>query len=269
MKNINKELFSLILIVISGIVILGLAIGIVYFVDTLLDFNNGVWYALVYILVCAGLFIIGKRYKNTHVLQAHRLLLLPFTLFIGFLSVAMPYFVLQIHLFVYLFFSSIIPILLYRLDRLTGLLDLKITTHIYLIVTFSVITATLMNKQMKMLTYRFSPMQLYSTHISKRFEFNRLTEYFLSEHTIKFVIYFSYFLYLLIFNLFTFQEHSLYSSPLMDRAVLQSFITFLALERLISNLKDLDFKPSEMLKLLLTSISGNDKDELSKKEDKS
>lgn len=260
MTHLNKELFSLILIVTSGILILGLAVGIVFIVDTVLDASYGLWYVSAYILVCTSLFVIGKRKKNSTLLRIQRILVLPFTLFIGFLSVAMPYFVLQIHLFVYLFFSSIIPILLYLIDRSTGLLDLKITTHIYIIVTFSVITATLMNKQMKYLTYQFSPMQLYSTHISKRFEFNRLTNYFLSEHTIKFVIYFSYFLYLLIFNFFTFEEHSLYSSPLMDRAVLQSFITFLALERLISNLKDLDFKPSEMLKLLLTSIRGDDKD---------
>lgn len=269
MTHLNKELFSLILIVTSGIIILGLAVGIVFLVDTLLDVSYGIWFVLGYILLCAILFIVGKRTKHKVLLQIHRLLVLPFTLFIGFLSVAMPYFVLQIHLFVYLFFSSIIPILFYRLDRITGLLDLKITTHIYLIVTFSVITATLMNKQIRHLTYRFSPMKLYSTHISKRFEFNRLTDYFLSEHTIKFVIYFSYFIYLLIFNLFTFQEHSMYSSPLMDRAVLQSFITFLALERLISNLKDLDFKPSEMLKLLLTSIRGDDKSEVKDMDKKS
>jgi hypothetical protein len=268
MKHLNKELFSLILIVTSGILILGLAVGIVYLVDSILDLSYGLLSLLGYFLICATLFIIIKQTNNTTAKRLHRLMVLPFTLFIGFLSVAMPYFVLQIHLFVYLFFSSIIPILLYTLDRVFGILDLKITTHIYLIVTFSVITATLMNKQMKALTYRFSPMQLYSTHISKRFEFNGLTEYFLSEHTIKFVIYFSYFLYLLIFNLFTFQEHSLYSSPLMDRAVLQSFITFLALERLISNLKDMDFKPSEMLKLLLNSIDGSDKGNSSKDEHK-
>lgn len=266
MKNINKELFSLILIVTSGILILGLAIGIVYFIDTVLEMRHGIWYISSYVLLALTLFIIERRLKNSTVRRLKRLILLPFTLFIGFLSVAMPYFVLQIHLFVYLFFSAIIPILFYRLDRFTGFLDLTITTHIYLIVTFSVITATLMNRQMKYLTYLFSPMQLYSKHVSKRFEFNQLTEYFLSEHTIKFVIYFSYFLYLLIFNLFTFQEHTLYSSPLMDRAVLQSFITFLALERLISNLKDLDFKPSEMLMLLLSSISATNQVKHSKDE---
>jgi|GEM_PF-1167917 len=268
MKNINKELFSLILIVTSGILILGLAVGIVYCVDTLLEMRFGIWYLAFYLFACTTLYVLGRRYKNELAAKIHRIAVLPFTLFLGFLSVAMPYFVLQIHLFVYLFFSSIVPILLYRLDRFTGLLDLKITTHIYLIVTFSVITATLMNKQMKELTYRFSPMQLYSNHISNRFEFHHLTDYFLSEHTIKFVIYFSYFLYLLIFNLFTFEEHTLYSSPMMDKAVLQSFITFLALERLLSNLKELDFKPSEMLKLLLTSISGNDNERTSKDEEK-
>ncbi len=54
----------------------------------------------------------------------------------------------------------------------------------------------------------------------------------------------------------------------MDRAVLQSFITFLALERLISKLKDLDFQPSEMLKLLLTSIGGSERMDIFKDEQK-
>jgi hypothetical protein len=127
------------------------------------------------------------------------------------------------------------------------------------------ITATMMNEQVKRLTYLFSPVRLYFTKIAKRLEFNQLTDYFLSENNIKFIIYFCCFLYLLIFNLFTFQEHSFYSSPLMDRAILQSFITFLALERLLSNLEDLDFKPSEMLKLLLTSITGDTKVDKNKK----
>lgn len=261
MKNINKELFSLILMMTSGILILGLAVGIAYAIKVLLSLEHGIWYIAAYLALYALTYYARRKSKNNLTNYLYLFLSLPFRAIGAFVPVALPYFVLQIHLLIYLFFSSIVPLFFYVLDRETQILNLKITTHIYLIVTFSVITATLMNKQMKHLTYLFSPIRLYSAHISKRFDFNSLTNYFLSEHTIKFIIYFCYFLYLLIFNLFTFQEHSLYSSPLMDRAVLQSFITFLALERLISNLKDLDFKPSEMLKLLLTSISGSDKDE--------
>lgn len=255
MKNINKELFSLILIVTSGLLILGFAISIFLFLDMLLGKRFGVLYILSYLLVFVTLVMLGKRTKNPLTDRLKRIVCVPFTLIHQFISVAMPYFILQIHLLIYLFFSAVMPILLYRIDRLTGVLELTITTHIYLIVTFSVITATLLNKQMRFLTFQCSPLQLLSSRLSKRMEFQQLTDYFLSEHTIKFVIYFSYFLYLLIFNLFTFEEHSLYSSPLIDKAVLQSFITFLALERLISNLKDLKFKPSEMLKLLLNSMS--------------
>ncbi len=260
MKNINKELFSLILIVTSGLLILGLAISMYFFVDMLLGKRFGILCVLTYLLIFTTLVIIGKRTNHPFTDLIKRICYIPLTLINQFLSVAMPYFILQIHLLIYLFFSAIIPIVLYRMDRLTGLLELKITTHVYLIVTFSVITATLLNKQMRYLTFQCSPLQLLSTRLAKRMEFQQLTAYFLSEHTIKFVIYFSYFLYLLIFNLFTFEEHSLYSSPSIDKAVLQSFITFLALERLISNLKDLKFKPSEMLKLLLNSMSSHPSD---------
>lgn len=259
MKNINKELFSLILMVTSGILIIGLAAGIAFSIYLLLSSEHGIWYLIAYLVFCGAAYIVHKKSTSDMATLLYRFLTIPFRLISGFIPVAMPYLVLQIHLFVYLFFSAALPLFFYVLDRSTNFIDLKITTHIYLIVTFSVITATLMNKQLKQLTYLFSPFRLYRTNTSKQFEFNKLTDYFLSENNIKFIIYFCYFLYLLIFNLFTFQEHSLYSSPLMDRAVLQSFITFLALERLLSNLKDLDFKPSELLKLLLRSITGDDK----------
>ena len=261
MKNINKELLSLILIISSGIFILGLAVGLFYIIHLIIELQNGYLYLLGYVFISILTYVIGKQTKNPILTTLNKLLTLPFRMILGFIPVAMPYFVLQINLFIYLFASVAIPLFFYLLDRVTGLLELKITTHIYIIVTFGVITATLMNKHLKYLTYLFSPVRLYKTNAPKRLEFNKLTDYFLSENNIKFIIYFCYFLYLLIFNLFTFQEHSVYSSPLMDRAVLQSFITFLALERLLSNLKDLDFKPSSMLKLLLSSISGEPKDE--------
>lgn len=261
MKNINKELFALILIVVSGFFILAFAVVLFYVLHLILELHNGYLYVVVYLMLCLLTFIWGRRADAPIIKTLHKLLTLPFQMIRGFVPVAMPYIVLQIHLLVYLFASAALPLTFYMVDRLTGWLDLKITTHIYIIVTFSVITATLMNRQMRYITYLFSPVRLYRSNTSKREEFNKLTEYFLSENNIKFIIYFCYFLYLLIFNLFTFEEHSLYSSPLMDRAVLQSFITFLALERLLSNLKDLDFKPSGMLKLLLSSISGEQKDE--------
>lgn len=243
----------------AGILIVLLVFGMFYGISQLMGMKHGLWYLSIYLLLCAITFVISKQYKNKIVTLIYQVLALPFRIVSGFMPLAMPYVVLQIHLFIYLFVSAAIPLCFYVLDRATGLFDLKITTHIYIIVTFSVITATLVNKQVKYLTYLFSPVRLYSSNISKRLEFSKLTDYFLSENNIKFIIYFCYFLYLLIFNLFTFQEHSLYSSPLMDRAVLQSFITFLALERLITNLKELDFKPSELLKLLLTSITGEEK----------
>jgi hypothetical protein len=259
MKNINKELFSLILMVTSGMLILGLAISMLYAILLVWRMDYGLWYVLGYLPLCTVMLMMSKRSKNPMVNFLYRVITLPLRMITGFIPVALPYFVLQIHLFIYLFVSAALPLSFFVLDKIAKVSDLKITTYIYLIVTFIVITATMMNKQVKHLTYLFSPVRLYRTNIVKRLEFNQLTDYFLSENNIKFIIYFCYFLYLLVFNLFTFQEHSFYSNPLMDRAILQSFITFLALERLISNLKELDFKPSGMLKLLLTSITGDAK----------
>ncbi len=261
MKNINKELLSLVLIIASGLIIF-VVLGIVaYGFDRLIKIKYSYLYFLTYILLCIFSFIISGRVKNKIIRFVHNIIIFPLTFLFGFIMVVTPYIVLQIHFFLYLLMSAFIPLIFFIFDKFTNLFELNTSTHIYIIVTLSVITATLLNKQVKYLTYLFSPFRIYSSQKLKKFEFKKLTDYLLSESNIKFIIYLLYFIYLLIVNLFNFQENSFYSSPLIDKAVLQSFITFIALERLIANLKDLDFKPSELIKKLLTSMTGNEIEE--------
>lgn len=261
MKNINKELLSLILIVASGLIISSVVAVVGYGLDKLIKIKYSYWYFLAYILLCILSFIISGRFKNKIIKSIFKVTIFPIKFLSGFITITAPYLVLQIHFFMYLFISSIIPLAFFAFDQFSELIELNTTTHIYIIVTLSVITATLLNKQVKYLTYLFSPFRIYSSQKLKKFEFKKLTDYLLSENNIKFIIYLFYFIYLLIVNLFNFQKNSFYSSPEVDKAVLQSFITFIALERLIANLKDLDFKPSEMVKKLLTSMTGNEKEE--------
>ncbi len=256
MKNINKELVSLILIIASGSIILGIAGLIIYGFSWFIKLKYSGWFFLAYLIGCLFSYILAKRQNTFATKTTKQVFFFPVKLFAGFFTISAPYLILQTHLLMYLFFSCAIPLGFLFFDKFSTLINLTETTHIYIIVTFTVVIATLLNSQIKQLIYRLSPFRISHLRKLKRIDFKELTDYLLSENNIKFIIYFFYFLYLLIINFFNFQQNSFYSNPETDKAVLQSFITFIALERLITNLKELDFKPSEMLKRLLESMTG-------------
>ncbi len=259
MKNINKELLSLILIIASGTIILGFAALLVYALYWFVKVEHSGWYFLVYVLGCIVAYIFYKRQQSYTSKTVYRAFLFPVRMLKSFIAVSAPYLVLQTHLLMYMFFACAIPLGFYLLDRFSDVINLNFTTHIYIFVTFSVVIATLLNYRIKQVIYLLSPFRISHLQKLKRIDFRELTDYLLSESNIKFIIYSIYFLYLLIINFFNFQQNSFYSDPETDKAVLQSFITFIALERLLTNLKELEFKPSEMIRRLLDSMTGSSK----------
>ena len=58
-----------------------------------------------------------------------------------------------------------------------------------------------------------------------------------------------------VVNFFKFQDMSLFGNNNYDSAVLQSFITFIAFDRALTILKQLEFKPSDLLMKIVTSIN--------------
>lgn len=260
MKNINKELLSLFLIIASGTIILGFAALLGYGISQFFTLAHSGWYLAIYILVAIFSYIIYNRYKNQTARLVYKFFIFPVRIIKGFITVSAPYLVLQTHLALYLFFAGILPLGFFLFDQISDLINLNFATHIYIMVTFSVVFATLGNTQLKKLIYMVSPFRLTQLQKLKKIDFKELTDYLLSENNIKFIIYSIYFLYLLVINFFNFQQNSFYSNSETDKAVLQSFITFIALERLVTNLKELDFKPSEMIKRLLDTMTNNDKE---------
>ncbi|NBA84772.1 hypothetical protein GVN16_03330 [Emticicia sp. CRIBPO] len=148
--------------------------------------------------------------------------------------------------------SLFIPIILYRFDEGMKIARLKDETWVYLILSSGVIISIACRKLIVALINRFHN----SGEDIKIFE-NELTNYMLSEANIKLMIYFFYLVYLIVFNTLIFQGRSYFSNPNIDKAILQSFVTFIAFERIIVNLKVLEFRPSKLLKYLKDSLTNN------------
>ncbi|MNG38928.1 hypothetical protein D3C84_1268040 [compost metagenome] len=50
------------------------------------------------------------------------------------------------------------------------------------------------------------------------------------------------------------QNKSFYDNPNIDKAVLQSFVTFVAIDRILTIVKQTEFKPSKLLEILKSSF---------------
>lgn len=160
-----------------------------------------------------------------------------------------------------------IPGIFYLIDKQLNLTSITSELYIYIILTFSVIVSTIFNFQIKHIVYIVSPFRVYYSIKLKKYKFKELIDYLISENNVRFIIYLSYFLYLIIFNAFNLQNQNFYNNPVVDKAILQSFITFIAFDSVLRNFKSLEFKPSEMLTKILNSITGA-KEELKNESEK-
>lgn len=229
-------------------------IGIQHFADYISTISNLYWILAIYFFVCILLYQINRKIKSKvfdFIVQA---ILLPISLLFGFVTVAIPILSTQVYLIAYLGLSFIIPLTLYRIDQSLELTVLKGEAWLYLIITIGVITATLFHKQITQLTFKIVPFTARKSEKMKRFKLVELCEYIVSKNNIKLVIYSIFFIALILFNFMGLQQSSYYENPNFDKAILQAFVTFIAFERILTSSKVTEFRPSQLLKALKSSI---------------
>lgn len=252
----NKEFFILIFILLSGIVILSL-LAVIQWMSEKLFALDYLWLIIIsYIIVGIFLYFIQKHFKSKILKFVFKTWVFPILAVIGLIHLFVPFVVIQIHLMYYVLVVISLPGIFYLVDNVFDFTTITNELYIYITLTFSAIVATIFNKQIKHIVYVFSPFRVYYSKKLKKYKFKELTDYLISENNVRFMIYLSYFFYLLIFNIFNIQHQNLYNNPVLDKVVMQSFISFIAFDGVLRNFKNLEFKPSEILNKIITSITG-------------
>lgn len=258
MSNYIKEIkaISIFLLIIAGV------LGIL----SLLSIPGiEIWvYRIIvgYISVCA-FAVLGKViFKNKYTNYIAKITLTP-----GYLIWILSYFLIPfgtlfIHLMMYFSISFAFLFLLFEFLYKFGFIEfLSKSTLLYLQITSCVFVSVLFNYQIRKLIYKISPARIQTSQKLKPFELDKLTDYLISERNIKFLIYSSYVVILIGINFHKFQPNtSLYYNSIIDDAVLQSFITFIAFDKVTALLKELEFKPSDLLLKINNSISNKFED---------
>lgn len=216
-----------------------------------------------YILLCVVGGIIKFFFrKNKYVCKVVEIIFIPGLIVWALTYYIIPFGTLLIHLMLYFTFSFATLFLILEIVYRIGLIQfLSPSTLLYIQITICVFVSVLFNYQIRKFIYIISPARIHTSKKLKPFELDKLTDYLISEKNIRFLIYSFYVVVLVMINFHKFQPNSsLFDSSALDNAVLQSFITFIAFDKVIALLKELEFKPSDFLLKINGSISNKLRD---------
>ncbi|PKB15203.1 hypothetical protein CLU82_0267 [Flavobacterium sp. 5] len=205
-----------------------------------------------YFSIVALTYFLQKKFKIFQIL--FQILILPFSIFFVVFAIGIPFLILQMHLLIYFALCFFIPSVFFQLYEYLQYPPINIQLKVYVILSFSVICSVVFQKQIKYIVHTFSPARLKTSEKLRPYKIGELSDYLLSESNIKFLVFIIYFVIIVCVNFYNFQNLSYYDSEKIDKAVLQSFVTYIAFDRIISNLKQVEFKPSEMVKKMKNSI---------------
>lgn len=251
MNNYLKEIKAILIFALAVGLLFGTAFVIGYFkIETY--FYAGI---LGYIVLCALLALLGHFIPSTFMSRIARIVLMPGEILLIFVVVLLPFGILVIHVVFYFGLVLLIPVSLVQGADYLGLeLFKNPSTRTYFQYTAAVFIAVLLNFQLRQFLYRVSPARIGSSQKLKPYGLDKLTDYVLSEKNIRFLIYGLYVVLLLVINFQNFENEALTAGLFNDRAILQSFVTFIAFDRMLVLLKQLDFKPSDLLDKIGKSI---------------
>ncbi|MEO8236564.1 MAG: hypothetical protein ABI576_00550 [Flavobacterium sp.] len=245
--NYAREFGSLIIMLsITGVCIL-VSVGAMSLIDYIGSLKYSRYYFSIYFLLFVILYFLSNRVKGKILQLLFKIVALPFSILFAIITIGIPFISLFMHIILYVLISTILPLTFFSLQsrNFFPTISLQLATYIALTLTF--ISSVLFHRQIIYLVHAISPARLKTSEKLRPYNIEELSKYLLSESNIKFVIFSIYLLLLAFINFSNLQNDQYFSSQDVDKAVLQSFATFLAFDRIISNLKQLEFKPSEML----------------------
>ncbi|MDK2773295.1 MAG: hypothetical protein KYX68_13905, partial [Flavobacterium sp.] len=205
-------------------------------------------------VVCFFIYQIRRKFNFRFLKILESIILSPIYFLGVFIPVSITIVTSQMAIYLYLIFSFTIPMLIFNLDCEYQITNLKFETWIYIICTCGVGFSFIFHKQIRFLVYKVIPLIDKIDGGAKKTKLIELNNYILSENNIRFMIYFLYFLGLIVINFMSLQGTSYYKDINIDKAVLQSFVTFIAFDRVVANLKANEFRPSNLLDIMKDSI---------------
>ncbi|NEV95045.1 hypothetical protein G3567_12950 [Psychroflexus sp. YR1-1] len=258
--NIKKEskstLLVVIIIIISMVIIFFFSMGIDY-LNYYKDYN-WIFYFLGYLALLFLISWLNKKYPSKILQLINICMSFPIAFVLFLYQFALPALGLIFHVIYFAMISISIPLIIIKLNEYFGYYTLSKQTIIFITLTSATCISVTFYKQILNFIYHLGPLRIKSSRKIRKFRLEELTEYVINKENIRFIIYSSFFIYIMVYSFHFFQNSSIFDVQEQDKAVYQSFLCFLAFDRLLLNSKRFLIIPSELLRKLINSIRQNE-----------
>lgn len=169
----------------------------------------------------------------------------------------LPFSIILFATLLYIFIVTIIPGIFIDCNNSFKLIQLSEENYIFLTLIFSSISSIIFYKPIIKLINKI--LAVFITYSKKTKNLFDAVEYTITLQNIIFAIYTLYFIYLLMFSFYFFEHKSIFKTELVDYAVLQSFLAFLAFDSLRRNSREIKFLSTTLLKKIFDSFKEEEK----------
>lgn len=251
----NKDLYKEVKATLILIVVLA-GISMLTYIISIPSAKKIIFLSVALSMLLAILFTTLNKYiKNDFFNRLTTIICFPLGIIYALLTVIIPFWTIPVHLLMYFAIATLIPILTFNLlSQLYIITSSNLPAALYILITSIVFVSVLFNAIIRDLLYRISPVRIRTSKKLKVYQLDQLTDYFLSIDVVRFWVYGTYVVTLVVINFHNLQGKLLNDSLDIDKAVLQSFVTFIAFDRAFVLLKQLQFRPSELLEKIRQSV---------------
>ena len=243
-KNVKHSLLILALLIVTALVIsmwmylfiqkkwIYIFGGLAYFVFTLL---------------------LPNPKRNRYYKVIHCILYLPTNVLYFTVSLVIPIIALTANIATYLFAAGIWVGLILACLKIFNIIPISGPMILYISMTLISIVSIVRRENLLNFVYKHSITRLNESKNMNRIKIKELTEGIITQKTVRFSIYFLYFVYIIMYS-FCDIENIKVMDEKYNIAVLQAFITFLAFDNIILNCSDIKDFPSRAYYLILDSL---------------
>ena len=194
--------------------------------------------------------LVERKFNNIFLKWASLVISFPIILIFVILQSAIPVFAIVGYSFFLVFYSLIIPLILIGIIKYFGLLELNDVSVTFILLTLTSCIVLCFYKPFIRIVQWHGPFKPKSEKY-KDYKLDKLSDYLINRQNIRFVIYTSYFIYLFWFSTELLSDSGPSEELKHFRGIYQSFLCFLAFDRIIAYSAQMKFLPSYILNVLI------------------
>lgn len=248
MKEIKSTAALIGLFVFSIIILLFLIVSF----ETLKD-SPFIWmYMVAYIILVTILGLANRKFTNRFLRYLFLILLSPILIPFVLLKIVFPILPTLLAIMIYFAFSVMVPLITVIILELSDYFGQNVEIRTIILYGGTSIISVLFSKQILKTTRLF--MRYNTSDKFKNSNIPEITDYILDVRNVRMIIYGCFCVILIVYSIDYINGFTSENAEKHQRTIVNSFLIYLAFDRMLLFSKDVHFKSSELLEKIMESI---------------